>query len=80
MENRIIFENEDVIIERSDSDDYLAIIKNKTDKLIDFGIPEFGLDANWGMDPYPDGCIYIIADETGYEMLDALEAGFLFQL
>ena len=74
MKNRIVFENEDVIIETIEHNhDYIATITNKTAKDLQLGIAEFGLEANWDIEP--GGWVGIKADEMGYEILDALEAG-----
>lgn len=74
MKNRIVFENEDVIIETIERNhDYIATITNKTAKDLQLGIAEFGLEANWDIEP--GGWVGIKADEMGYEILDALEAG-----
>lgn len=74
METKIIFENEDVKIKTTNHDyDFIAAIYNKTDKDMQFGIAEFGLDANWEIPPRD--WVGIEANETGYEMLDAIEAG-----
>ena len=74
MKNRIVFKNEDVIIETIEHNhDYIATITNKTAKDLQLGIAEFGLEANWDIEP--GGWVGIKADEMGYEILDALEAG-----
>ena len=74
MKNRIVFENEDLIIETIEHNhDYIATITNKTAKDLQLGIAEFGLEANWDIEP--GGWVGIKADEMGYEILDALEAG-----
>lgn len=74
METKIIFENEDVKIKTTNHDyDYVATIYNKTDKYMQLGISEFELEANWEI--APNDWIGILANEIGYEMLDAIEAG-----
>lgn len=74
MEKKIIFENEDLEIKTNCHDcDFVATIYNKTDKDMQFGIAEFGLDTNWEIPPRD--WVGIEANEIVNDVIDNLEAG-----
>jgi len=74
MERKIIFENEDIEIKTTGHDyDFVATIYNKTDKNMQFGIAEFGLDTNWEIPPRD--WIGVEANEIVDDVIDCLEAG-----